>query len=288
MGFNLPEPKRKPTRATTMFEEANSEARSSTSEEEQEGEHQNIHMNEAETEEAQGHRAQLEFMQRYELTAQDRDKIKHAQPKCEKKKAEEGEHTQHNEETSQSQTDDSNGGVAAAASSSNAQANHPSRSQHGDGAPENNGPETEQDNHQETAINTTANVQERTAAIVRHEAAEVRRRRIQQERQEQEQARQVAQVYAISKAKDNDAAWRRDLLLFVAENFLDNVPEVKIFQNIEPKKDFDVEDYIRQLETEQQEELITQQPKRAKTETAKDKKKQLTDVQWETSHTQSK
>ena len=68
-----------------MFEEANSEARSSTSEEEQEGEHQNIHMNEAETEEAQGHKPQLEFMQRYELTAQDRDKIKNAHPNAKRK-----------------------------------------------------------------------------------------------------------------------------------------------------------------------------------------------------------
>ena len=63
-------------------------------------------------------------------------------------------------------------------------------------------------------------------ANIRNEAAEVRRRRIQRDRQEQEQARQIAQVIAIS--KDTDGSWRRGLLLLVADNFLANVPEVKV------------------------------------------------------------
>ena len=52
-----------------MFEDANSEARSSTSEEEQEEGEQNISVIESET----------------GLTAQDRDETKTAQPKCKKK-----------------------------------------------------------------------------------------------------------------------------------------------------------------------------------------------------------
>ena len=67
-------------------------------------------------------------------------------------------------------------------------------------------------------------------------------------------------------------------------------------------KNFDVEEYIRQLEAEQEEEQITQHPKKTKTESGQtpeqrvakendtiialeaQKKKKLTEAQWEKSH----
>ena len=109
----------------------------------------------------------------------------------------------------------------------------------------------------------------------------------------------------IAISKEYDGNWRRGLLLLVADNFLAKVPEVKVFETIEPKEDLDGEEYIRQLEAEQEEEQITQHPRRTKIESgqtpgqraAKENEtiialevqnKTLTEAQWEKTHTQPK
>ena len=67
-----------------------------------------------------------------------------------------------------------------------------------------------------------------------------------------------------------------------------NTPEVKHSEKLEPNKEFDVEEYIRQLEADREEEQIIQNSKRAKTEsrqvppTNEDMKKQLAKAQLET------
>ena len=80
-----------------MFEEANSEDRSSTSQEEQDADDQNIQVIESEEEGTQDHKAQMDFMQAYVLTTQDKDRIGNARPLPKKKKIGTTQNTHHDD-----------------------------------------------------------------------------------------------------------------------------------------------------------------------------------------------
>ena len=156
--------------------------------------------------------------------------IKNAQPKPKKRRAAHGSEAQNN-----GGQNNMNGpyraDAAAAASSNDVQPSqaHDEPKIHSESGEIKIGMAVEHE--QDDALKAAAILQEERDATMRHTVADMKLRRVQREKREREQAKQVNQVRTIAKASRDCTSGERDPLQLIAENVLDQIPKVEVFEN---------------------------------------------------------